>query len=100
MVAAPRWAQDVEAGRKKAEACVACHGPNGNSAIPQFPILAGQTSRYIYLQLRDFKEGRRTEPQMAPMAKDLSREDMFDLAAYFAAQTLRPTATSRPTRRK
>ena len=42
----------VEAGRKKAEACVACHGPNGNSPNAAYPILAGQTSRYIYLQLK------------------------------------------------
>jgi cytochrome c553 len=85
-------AQDIEAGGKKAEACFACHGPNGNSTQPQYPILAGQTSRYIYLQLKDFKEGRRTEPQMEPFVKDLSRQDMFDLSAYFAAQKPRPPA--------
>jgi cytochrome c553 len=79
-------AQDPEAGGKKAEVCFACHGPNGNSTIPLFPILAGQTARYIYLQLKDFKEGRRTEPQMEPFIKDLSRDDMFNLAAFFAAQ--------------
>ena len=83
--------QDIEAGRKKAEACGACHGPDGNSAAPLFPILAGQTSRYLYLQLRDFKEGRRADPQMSPMAAPLTREDMFDLAAFFAAQKPRPT---------
>ena len=85
-------AQSVEAGRKKAEACIACHGPNGNSVVPLFPILAGQTARYTYLQLRDFKEGRRGEPQMQPFIDKLSREDMFDLAAYFAAQKPRPNA--------
>ena len=85
-------AQDVEAGRKKAEACVACHGPNGNSTIPLNPILAGQTARYTYLQLKDFKEGRREEPQMKPFVDQLSREDMLDLAAFFAAQKPRPTA--------
>jgi cytochrome c553 len=79
-------AQDIEAGRKKAEVCVACHGPNGNSAIPLFPILAGQTARYIYLQLKDFKEGRRVEPQMEPFVKDLSRDDMFNIAGFFTAQ--------------
>jgi cytochrome c553 len=83
--------QDVEAGRKKAETCAACHGPNGNSVIPQNPILAGQTFRYLYLELRDFKEGRRTDPQMSPMAAPLSREDMLDLASFFAAQKPRPT---------
>ena len=83
--------QDIEAGRKKAEACAACHGADGNSVVPLFPILAGQTSRYLYLELRDFKEGRRTDPQMSPMAAPLTREDMFDLAAFFAAQKPRPT---------
>lgn len=83
-------AQDVAAGRKKAEACIACHGPNGNSVAPQFPILAGQTARYLYLQLKDFKEGRRKEPAMEPFVANLTREDMFDLAAFFAAQRPRP----------
>lgn len=83
------WAQDAEAGRRKAEVCVACHGPNGNSTLPAFPILAGQTARYLYLQLKDFKEGRRTEPQMTPFVAPLTREDMLDLSAYFAAQKLR-----------
>ena len=78
--------QNLEAGAKKAQVCFACHGPNGNSADAKFPILAGQTARYLYLQIRDFKEGRRSEPTMEPFVKDLSRDDMFDLAAFFAAQ--------------
>lgn len=93
IVAAPAaWGQDVGAGREKAAPCQACHGPNGNSTIPLFPILAGQTARYLYLQLRDFQEGRRHDPQMDPIVARLSREDMFDLAAFFAAQKPSPTA--------
>lgn len=66
--------------------CAACHGPNGASTQPLYPILAGQTARYLYLQLRDFKEGRRTDPQMSPMAASLSKEDMLALATYFSEQ--------------
>ena len=71
---------------EKAQACAACHGAGGNSAMPEVPILAGQTSRYIYLQLRDFKEGRRKNELMSPMAKDLTKEEMLALGDYFAAQ--------------
>src|SRR5215813_14845459 len=86
------WGQDVEAGRKKAEPCFVCHGPNGNSTIPLYPILAGQTARYTYLQLKDYQEKRRIEPEMDPFVAKLSREDLFDLAAFFAAQKPRPTS--------
>ena len=78
--------QSLEAGKQKALAYVGCHGENGNSTLPQVPILAGQTARYIYLQLVDFKEGRRSEPQMEPFVQPLSRDDMRDLAAFFASQ--------------
>ena len=84
-------AQDAAAGRKKAAACIACHGPGGNSTQPLYPILAGQTARYIYLQLKDFKEGRRSDPQMQPFVANLAPQDMHDLAAYFAAQNPRGT---------
>jgi cytochrome c553 len=84
-------AQSADAGRAKAAPCAACHGADGNSPTPQFPILAGQTARYLYLQLRDFKEGRRDPGVMQAIVQNLSREDMLDLAAYFAAQQLRGT---------
>jgi cytochrome c553 len=77
-------------GPAKAVVCAACHGPAGKSTDPMYPILAGQTSRYTYLQLRDFQEGRRSDPQMSPMVKDLSSDDMRELADYFAAQKPAP----------
>ena len=94
LLAAPALveAQDVAAGAKKAEPCFACHGKNGNSVVPQFPSLAGQTARYIYLQLRDYQEDRRRDPVMQPLAKPLTREDILDIAAFFAAQ--KPQANS------
>ncbi len=72
----------------KAEVCFSCHGPNGNSVLPDIPSLAGQNARYIYLELRDFKEGRRDNAMMTPMTEGLSKEDMRDLGNYFSQQTL------------
>jgi cytochrome c553 len=85
-------AQDAAAGKAKAERCAACHGADGNSAVGTFPILAGQTARYLYLQLRDFKEGARKDPVMSAQLDGLSKQDFFDLAAYFSAQTAKPVA--------
>lgn len=70
----------------KASVCVACHGPNGNSTDTTYPILAGQTSRYLYLQLRDYQEGRRTHELMTPMVVGLTRDEMRELADYFSRQ--------------
>jgi cytochrome c553 len=84
------FAQDT-AMPTKAATCVACHGPGGKQPIQaDYPRLAGQTARYLYLQMKDFQEGRRDNALMTPMVKGLSREDMQELAAYFAAQTPLP----------
>jgi cytochrome c553 len=79
-------AQTDAAGPAKAQVCEACHGPDGNSQNPAYPILAGQTWRYIYIELKDFKEGRRSDPVMSPIAQTLSPEDMIALGNFFAAQ--------------
>jgi cytochrome c553 len=87
-------AAQMAAAREKAQVCAACHGPDGNSTNPQYPILAGQSWRYIYIELKDFKEGRRSDPQMSPMAASLSQEDMVALGNYYAAQKPRPISFS------
>ncbi|MEX2353141.1 MAG: c-type cytochrome, partial [Gammaproteobacteria bacterium] len=81
-------AGDPEAGAQKVQSCGACHGPNGNSMNPVWPSLAGQHEQYLVKQLKDFKSGARTDPQMAPMAASLSEQDMEDIAAYYAEQEL------------
>lgn len=79
-------AQDPTRAEQMAQACAPCHGPNGNSTDPQYPILAGQTMRYAYLQLKDYKEGRRQDPDMTAVTANLTREDMLGLAIYFSEQ--------------
>lgn len=83
-------ATQMAAARTKAQVCFGCHGPDGNSPSPDYPILAGQSWRYIYIELKDFKEGRRSDPQMSPMAANLSPEDMTLLGDFFAAQKQAP----------
>lgn len=83
-------AGSVEAGQGKSAVCAACHGPDGNSFNPQWPSLAGQHASYMIEQLEAFKEGRRQDDLMAPMAIGLSEQDMRDLAAYYEAQAPAP----------
>jgi cytochrome c553 len=79
-------AGSAEKGEAKSTACIACHGSQGNSANPEWPVLAGQHEQYIHKQLQAFKSGARKNPLMSPMAMSLSDEDMADLGAYFQAQ--------------
>jgi cytochrome c553 len=93
LLAGTAHAQDAAAGKKIAEqVCAACHGVDGNSPSPAFPILAAQTFRYTYLQLKDFKEGNRKDPVMSPFAANLSRQEMLDVAMYFSQQRIKPIA--------
>jgi cytochrome c553 len=77
---------DVAKGKEKAALCSACHGPDGNTPLaPEYPRLAGQPNDYLEKALRDYKSGKRKNPLMGPMAQNLSKQDMKDLAAYFAS---------------
>lgn len=84
----------AEAGAAKAAPCVACHGPGGNSANPEWPKLAGQNAAYTFEQLQNFKSGVRKNALMAGQAAALSEQDMRDLAAYYAAQPFSPGVAS------
>jgi cytochrome c553 len=83
-------ATDLDLGRKKAEPCAACHGPDGNASIPGTPSLAGMPTFYTHWQLIMYRDGRRRDPQMSPFAVNLSDADMADLAAYYAVQPPQP----------
>ncbi|HUN94528.1 MAG TPA: c-type cytochrome [Burkholderiaceae bacterium] len=86
-VAASGARADIDAGRELAkQVCAACHGADGNSQSNQFPVIAAQTYRYLTIELRDFKAGRRKDPMMSVVAQTLSPEDIVNLAEYFSAQ--------------
>lgn len=81
------WAAgDATHGEQLTQACVACHGVQGNSLISQFPKLAGQNTKYIIKQLQDIQSGKRSVPPMISIVANLTDQDKQDIAAYFQQQ--------------
>jgi cytochrome c553 len=67
--------------------CGACHGEDGNKpATPDTPKLGGQPADYLAKALRDYQSGGRKNPIMGAMAAGLSKQEVLDLAAYYARQ--------------
>jgi len=78
---------DATAGSTKSATCTACHGLNGNSVNPEWPVLAGQNANYVREQVVSIKTGKRPNPLMLPMVQDLTDQDINDLAAFYSTQT-------------
>jgi cytochrome c553 len=70
-------------------ACMACHGPNGaGNAAAKYPALRGQQSQYTVIQLKAYRDGKRTtDPQqmMRNIAEKMSNADMEAIAQYISA---------------
>lgn len=81
-LAAPQ-AQGLSA-QEKAQTCFACHGPEGRSATPEVPSIAGQPREFVVKQLHLFRDRTRNDGQMAPVTAALTDADIDALAAYFA----------------
>jgi cytochrome c553 len=101
----PGRAQDAAAVAQNAEdtaigVCGTCHGPDGNSADPKFPRLAGQHAGYLVRQLKSFKEQTRGDPYaiayMWGMASGLSDPIIDALAQYYARQNTGPGKSHDP----
>lgn len=78
------------AGKAKSQTCAACHGPDGNSVVPNWPKLAGQWQNYLVKELIDYRHGQngpRYDPSMSTLVAALSDQDIHELAAFYASQT-------------
>lgn len=84
------------AGRAEALYCGVCHGPKGRSETPEWPSLAGQGEGYLAKQLALLRGGERVSLEMGPIAKTLTDEDIADLSAYYAAQSLPSSPSPAP----
>ena len=76
---------DPQAGQAKSAICAACHGVDGNSAVPNWPKLAGQHEAYLARHITLIKSGARQVPEMMGIVGALSEQDIQDLSAYYAS---------------
>ncbi len=88
-------AQDKKPDLAKGEAsfsavCGACHGADGNSAVPENPKLAQQHPKYLIKQLQEFKSGKRNNAIMTAFAGTLSDDDMVNIAFWLASKPAKP----------
>ena len=79
------WADgNVQSGKARAGSCSGCHGANGEG-IPPSPALAGMKKDRFIQAMRDYQSGKRVNSIMAPLAQQLGKDDIEDLAAYFGS---------------
>ncbi|RNF83236.1 c-type cytochrome [Montanilutibacter psychrotolerans] len=75
-------------GKATGQSCVDCHGAEGNAPIdPTYPKLGGQYHDYIAHALQGYRDGKREHALMSSQAKELSDQQIADLAAYFGSRT-------------
>jgi cytochrome c553 len=67
-------------------ACITCHGPKGQSAVPTWPKLSAQHAAYTVKQLKSYKDGSRVNAIMMGMSMPLNDQDMINIATYLSQQ--------------
>jgi cytochrome c553 len=97
-------AQDAARQDGLVAVCVSCHGVAGIAGSEEIPSLAGQNEDYLYEALNNFKEGNRPSAQMRGIARELTNDEMRQMARHFAAQpyvrSIQPVDSERAARGK
>lgn len=71
----------------KVSACTSCHGFNGAGVDPVYPKIGQQKYVYLVNQLNNWRDGSRANDplgQMRAIAKNLTDEDIHNVAAYLS----------------
>lgn len=72
--------------QQKVQVCAACHGKNGVSTTPTFPIIAGQYESYLLHALKAYRDGGRSNPIMGGQVGNMTDAQLQALATYFSQQ--------------
>jgi cytochrome c553 len=82
-------AQPPDTVAQRVLACTGCHGAQGRATTDgYYPRIAGKPADYLYNQLVNFRDGRRSVPSMSWMVDLLPEAYLREIAAHFAAQHL------------
>jgi cytochrome c553 len=81
---------------ERAAACLACHGPNGQSLIPETPSIGGQPFFFVVAQLFLFRRGGRSNPVMTEVAKPLTDADLRAFGEWVSKLPPPPPPTGTP----
>ena len=74
---------------QRVQACTLCHGKEGRATNEgYFPRIAGKPAGYLYNQLINFREGRRSNATMTYLVEHLSDAYLLEIAGYFSALDL------------
>lgn len=93
---APNGATEALYAQRFTAQCAACHGDRGVSSLALTPSLAGQHSFYAITQLFLFRQGRRDNPVMAAVAKDMSDDDLRGFSDHIGRLPAQATAAPSP----
>ena len=77
--------QAIQRGTALANACAACHGPEGHSTSA-IPSLTAMSASALRDSLRSFRSGERSGTVMNRLTQGLDDADIDAVAAYFAAK--------------
>jgi cytochrome c553 len=74
---------------QRVAACTGCHGREGRAASDgYYPRIAGKPAGYLYNQLVNFRDGRRTYALMTHLVQHLTDDYLREIADYFAGLDL------------
>ena len=77
--------------------CITCHGPDGAGMAPAgYPRIAGLDAAYLAKQLNAYRAGKRNNPVMMPMAKNLTEDEVLAVSAHYAAMPIPAVAAQPP----
>ncbi|MFZ6752712.1 c-type cytochrome [Undibacterium sp. Dicai25W] len=70
---------------QRLKACTSCHGAQGRAGTDgYYPRIAGKPEGYLFNQLKNFRDGKRTFPMMTYMVANMSDDYLHEIATFFS----------------